>query len=211
MKELIHTAIILSMIFSVDASYAQRNNRKKTVTTRKAPPKKAATVADVLSRYKDNDRGGSVQISKFTKIIPDSTAPKQVVVRNTFNIKPPSSTKFFIRGNEKEAQLEKLLDQQIQELYSLSQKFRKSAERGEIWLRLGELYVEKAKLVQYRIQSDFDKKVAAWESKGRKGNPPKIQMDAPQVYNKKAIELYGWYINDFLTIKKLVQAYFFMW
>src|SRR5690606_21760236 len=99
---------------------------------------------DVLSRYKEDNRGGNVQINKFTKIIPDVAAPKQVVVRNTQKIKPPSAMKFFIRSNEKEAQLEKILDQQIQELYSLSQKFRKSPERGEIWLRLGELYVEKS-------------------------------------------------------------------
>ncbi len=215
MKKLINSALALSLIsgsliVGVDVSHAQDRAKKAAPTKKSAPGKRAATVADVLSRYKDNDRGGNVQISKFTKIIPDAAAPKQVVLRNTQKIKPPSAMKFFIKSNEKEAQLEKILDQQINELYSLSQKFRKSPERGEIWLRLGELYVEKAKLVQYRIQSDFDKKIAAWESKGRKGNPPQIQMNAPQVYNKKAIELYGWYIKDFPKSKKLDQAYFFM-
>jgi TolA-binding protein len=216
MKKIFYTLVTLSLIMNADSSFAQ--SRKKVVKkaqgrpapATKSAPSKSSTVADVLSRIKNNDRGGNVQINKFTKIIPDAAAPKNIVVRNTTKIKPPSSMKFFIKGNEKEAQLERLLDQQINELYSLSQKFRKSAERGEIWLRLGELYVEKAKLVQYRIQTDFDKKIADWESKGRKGNPPKLEMDAPQVYNKKAIELYGWFINDFPKSKKLDQAYFFM-
>src|SRR5690606_6513606 len=122
----------------------------------------------------------------------------------------PSSMKFFINSNQKEAQLEKILDDQINELYTLSQKFRKSPERGEIWLRLGELYVEKAKLVQYRIQGEFDKKIQAWEAKGRKGRAPKVNMKAPQVYNRKAMELYSWYIKDFPKSRKLDQAYFFM-
>lgn len=205
------------MVLNADYTYAQNQRNKKPAkkTAAKAAPKKASsgrpsTVADVLSKYKENDRGGNVQISKFTKIIPDAAAPKSSVVRNTQKIKPPSSMQFFIKSNEKEAQLERLLDQQINELYSLSQKFRKSPERGEIWLRLGELYVEKSKLVQYRIQGELDKKIADWEAKGRKGNPPKVNMNAPQVYNKKAIELYGWYINDFPNSKKLDQAYFFM-
>lgn len=210
MKKIIYSILLLSLIFNSDASFAQARKKKAQPKKAAVAPKKATTVADVLSRYKENDRGGNVQISKFTKLIPDTGAPKQVVVRNTQKIKPPSSMKFFIRSNEREAQLEKILDQQIQELYSLSQKFRKSAERGEIWLRLGELYVEKAKLVQYRIQGVFDKKIAEWEAKGRKGNPPKVDANAPLVYNQKAVELYSWYIKDFPTSKKLDQAYFFL-
>lgn len=213
MKKLLHSILILSFILSSELSHAQNQRRRqapKKAAQKTAKPQKPSTVADVLSRYKDKDRGGNVQINKFTNIIPDTAAPKKTVVRNTKKIKPPSSVQFFIKGNEKEAQLEKILDKQINELYTLSQKFRKSPERGEIWLRLGELYVEKAKLVQYRIQADFDKKIAAWEAKGRKGNPPKINMNAPQVYNKKAIELYNWYITDFPKSKKLDQAYFFL-
>jgi TolA-binding protein len=227
-KKIAYFLIMASLVLTVDSGFAQSRKKptktvaKKTATKRKAPPvqtiphkgaeaKSSSTVADVLSRIKNNDRGGNVQLSKFTKIIPESNLPpKNVVVRDTKNIKPPSSMKFFIKGNEKEAQLERILDRQINELYSLSQKFRKSPERGEIWLRLGELYVEKSKLVQYRIQTDFDKKIADWEAKGRKGTPPKIDMDAPQIYNKKAIELYGWFIKDFPTSRKLDQAYFFM-
>lgn len=210
MKKLIYSVLVLSLVLNTDFAFAAKKRRSAPKKTASKPARRASTVADVLSRYKDKDRGASVQINKFTKIIPDAVAPKTVVVRNTKNIKPPSSMKFFINGNQREAQLEKILDQQINELYSLSQKFRKSPERGEIWLRLGELYVEKAKLVQYRIQNDFDKKIADWESKGRKGNPPRIQMNAPQVYNKKAIELYSWYIKDFPASRKLDQAYFFM-
>lgn len=209
MKKIIYSILILSLALNADYSFAQ-NRQKKKAAQGSGTKSRPSTVADVLARYNDNDRGGNVQINKFTKIIPDAAAPKATVVRNTQKIKPPSSQKFFITGNEKEAQLEKILDQQINELYTLSQKFRKSPERGEIWLRMGELFVEKAKLVQYRIQNDFDKKIAAWEAKGRKGTPPKINMNAPQVYNKKAIELYSWYIKDFPTSKKLDQAYFFM-
>lgn len=204
--------VMLTVSLIADDVQAQRrkSNTGKSSTRRAQPRNQKSTVQDILNKYREEDRGGAVRFNKFTKLIPEAQMPSSKAVRNVRSVKPPSSLEFFIKGNEREAQLERLIDEQIQELYTLSQKFRKSPERGEIWLRLGEVYVEKAKMVQYRIQSELDKKIADWESKGKKGNPPKVNMDAPQVFNKKAIQLYEWYANDFPKSHKLDQAYFFL-
>ncbi len=193
------TAFVFTISVFIDDAQAQSRQRKQK-----------STVQDILNKYKEEDRGGAVRINKFTRLIPDAQMPTTRQVRNVRAVKPPNSMQFFIKGNEKEAQLERLIDDQIEELYSLSQKFRKSPERGEIWLRLGEVYVEKAKMVQYRIQTELDKKLADWEAKGKKGQAPKVNADAPLVFNKKAIQLYEWYANDFPKSKKLDQAFFFL-
>lgn len=208
--------ILVSSFFvvslSAQASWAKTQKRKvvKKESKSNAQNNRPSTVADILSRYNDSDRGANTHIQKFSKLLPTTSLPQSTVIRNVKQIKPPSSMAFFIKSNEKENQIEVILDQQIQDLYSLSQKFRKSPERGEIWLRLGELYVEKAKMVQMRIQDDLDKKIAKWEAQGRKGAPPRGNTDAPFVYNRKAIQLYDWYIRDFPKSRKLDQAYFFL-
>ncbi len=186
-----------------------------TVLAQTDPKKQKSkkTVANLLSQYKSDDvkRGKDIKLNKYSLIFPTSkesqpTAP----ARNIMKIKPPSTVQFFIEGDQSEDQIEKLLDQQISELYTINRKFSKSPERGELWLRLGELYVEKAKLISFRVQADFDKKLVAWEAAGRKGNKPKFDSYTAKEFNRKAIELYDWYVKDFPNSNKTDQALFFL-
>lgn len=180
-----------------------------------APPRKKAktkTVADVLTQYKDIDnRGKNQKLSKYSLIFPTSKENQpQAPARNMKTVKPPNTVTFFIEGNQTEAQLERLLDEQISELYKINRKFSKSPERGELWLRLGELYVEKAKLLSFRAQDEYDKKVQEWDAKGQKGARPRFDSAAAKEFNRKAIELYDWYVKDFPSSNKTDQALFFL-
>lgn len=124
-------------------------------------------------------------------------------------IKPTSSKKFFRSADKDEAQLLKYTDEEIKQLFSLAKQFKKSDKRGEIWLRLAEAYVEKAKFIELKIQEDYEKKMIEYRSKKRK-TAPRMDLKDAQAYNKKAIQLYEWFLRDFPKDSKVPQALFFL-
>ncbi|MCB0363474.1 MAG: tetratricopeptide repeat protein, partial [Bdellovibrionales bacterium] len=65
------------------------------------------------------------------------------------------------------------------------------------------------RLVEYRLQREFDRKVL--ESK-EQPNSKKVTLNlsSAQEYNRKAIQLYEWFIRDFPKDKKVDQALFFL-
>ena len=123
-------------------------------------------------------------------------------------VKPPRSTDFY-DGNTKEAEYEHLLDQEIKALYHLSLTNKNSPNRGEVWLRLGERYVEKARLVDLRSQAEYEKKVRDFTDKKTKIKP-KMDQSLAREYNQKAVQLYEYFIRDFPKDPKVDQALFFL-
>ena len=124
-------------------------------------------------------------------------------------VKPPRSGDFYGAGDSKEAAYEGLVDQEIAQLYTLSKRYEKSKTRGELWLRLAEQYVEKARLVGFRSQAEYDLKARAFlERKTRV--KPKLDVRLQRDYNRKAVELYQWFVREFPEDKKIDQALFFL-
>lgn len=128
---------------------------------------------------------------------------------NLQEIKPPSSSKLYYEAGTNEGELEQITDQGIRQLYKLTRQFKRSSKRGELWLRLAELYVEKARLIEYRLQQKYDEQLKAYHSKQVK-RTPKLDLSASQDYNKKAIQLYEWFLRDFPKDEKVPQALFFL-
>src|SRR5689334_12795128 len=60
---------------------------------------------------------------------------------NLSAIKPPASSTLYYEEGTNEGELEKVTDQLISQAYKLTQQFKTSKRRGELWLRLAELYV----------------------------------------------------------------------
>lgn len=155
------------------------------------------------------NRGGSrsLQLQKSSVALPQSSqikeAPKK---RNLEAVKPPKSGAFY-EGDSKEAEFEKLLDEEITTLYKLSRQNQRSPNRGEIWLRLGERYIEKAKIIELRAQAEYDRKLKAYNEKKTK-IPPKLDLRAAREYNEKAVQLFEWFIKDFPKDPKVDQALF---
>ena len=52
------------------------------------------------------------------------------------------------------------------------------------------------------------KKVGTFTSK-KLSRRPKLSLSEAQVYNRKAVQLYEWFIRDFPKDYKMDQAYFF--
>ncbi len=194
--------IVLGLVASVTVAHAATKPKKQ----------KQKTVADVLTQFKETDnRGKNQKLNKYSLIFPTAkeNQPK-APARNMKAVKPPSTVSFFMDQNQTEGQLERLLDEQISELYKINRKFSKSPERGELWLRLGELYVEKAKLLSFRAHDEYDKKIQEWDAKGQKGARPRFDSAQGKEFNRKAIELYNWYVKDFPNSNKTDQALFFL-
>ena len=124
-------------------------------------------------------------------------------------VKPPRSGEFYDTGDAKEAEYEHLVDQEIAQLYALSRRYQKSRSRGELWLRLAERYVEKARLVGFRAQAAYDAQAKKFlERKTRV--KPKMDVRLQRDYSRKAIELYEWFVREFPTDRKIDQALFFL-
>ncbi|MEQ1875560.1 MAG: tetratricopeptide repeat protein, partial [Bdellovibrionia bacterium] len=186
--------------------------KKKPVAAAAPAAAKAKTVGEVLKLIKTESRGQKVQLTKYKSVLPQAkevlkapAAPKDLR-----SIKPPQSRDLFkVTGGGDEVEFEKITDQSIAELYKITQKQKSSPNRGELWLRLAELYVEKARLVEYRKRDEYDKKMVELEEKKLRVRP-KLDLSEGEQYNKNAIQLYEWFLRDYPKDKKVDQALFFL-
>jgi cellulose synthase operon protein C len=170
------------------------------------------TVGEMLKKLKDGNRGGKIQqMQKGDTSLPETQFNfQQREAVNLGSVKPPKSTEIlkYEAGND-HAEYEKTLDQQIRELFKLTKKFEKSPSRGELWLRLAELYVEKATLVDARKQNNYDQQLRAFQD-GKSRTKPKLDTSEAKEYNLKAVQLYEWFIRDYPRDEKMSQALFFL-
>lgn len=125
------------------------------------------------------------------------------------SVKPPASSTFFENTTDDKVKLEQILDRQIEELFKLAKKYKDSQQRGELWLRLAELYVEKAELIDYRKQGEFDQRLKDFQD-GKIKNKPVLDLSDARSLNRKSIQLYEWFIRDFPRDPKMDQALFFL-
>lgn len=176
---------------------------------------KKQTVGDLLKKVQDESRGGGARgqvMQKASSALPEAQYQfqqnKQKVDLDT--VKPPKSSEILkTEFNGDQRAYEKLLDRQIQEAYKLTKKFANSNSRGELWLRLAELYVEKASLVDNRKQDEYDSQLKAFQA-GQSRSKPKLDLIEARNYNRKAIQLYEWFQRDFSNDPKMSQALFFL-
>ncbi len=175
------------------------------------PYKKGQKIGDILQNMAQDSRGKNVQIgSKSQTFVPKAEnvfkAQKNVPLDM---VKPPRSSEFMTSDNTDQSHLEHITDQQIKELYKLTSRFKNSPNRGELWLRLAELYVEKAGLISFRKEADYDKKLKDFQTGKSKVKPSRDEIPAKDYY-AKAIQLYEWFERDFPKDPKMDQALFFL-
>ncbi len=205
--------MVLIATSSTSPTQAQTKKKKPATRTSAKASKPTARGAKTAARpaaagARSGGARQAIDLKKEKSSLPQSQAFKAPVVTHSLGaVKPPRSDQFY--EGTKEAQYEQLVDQEINALYKLSQANKRSQNRGEIWLRLGERYVEKARLVSFREQSDFDKKLQDYNSKKTRIKP-KMDWTLSHEYNKKAVQLYEWFVNDFPKDPKVDQALFFL-
>ena len=190
--------IASSLIVSASSANAQSADKK-------------LTLGDLIKRVKEESRQSKLSKGqKNSVVVPDTKAlfeEKKSV--NLAAVKPPRLSEIYEYDNKDKAEYEKTLNLQINELYKLTQKFKSSSNRGELWLRLAELYVEKANLVDTRKQNEYDAKLQDFQS-GKLTVKPSLDLAEARDYNKRAIQLYDWFLRDFPKDPKVPQALFFL-
>lgn len=197
----------LSVVFTSQHALAVAASK----TTNKTAKKK--TVGELFSSASKGGTAGKVQMSKTDTSLPTANLgfKQEVKAQSLESVKPPrSSTLLTQDGSSREkAEYERILDQQIRELYKLTEKFKSSPNRGELWLRLAELYVEKAGIVDSIKQDEYDARLRAFQA-GKTKVKPKLDVSEPRDYNRKAVQLYEWFLRDFPKDSKVSQALFFL-
>lgn len=176
-----------------------------------AQTKSKMTVGELLSKVRDDSRGGKIQsMQKNDTSVPDAQFAFKQQPTNLAVVKPPRSTEILkFEPGDDQAEYEKTLDRQIQELYKLTKKFENSQNRGELWLRLAELYVEKSTLVDARKQDQYDAELRNFQE-GKTKTKPRLDTKESQQYNRRAIQLYEWFLRDYPNDEKVSQALFFL-
>ena len=120
------------------------------------------------------------------------------------DIQPPPVSVYYAPGSD-EAELEKIQNQEIAHLFKLIKKKR----TGDLILRLGSLYVDKARFINFKLQSDYQKKFEDFE-KGRRKTRPTLNLRASVTYNKRALKLFREYKNRYPKSKRIDEVLFFL-
>jgi TolA-binding protein len=193
------------------AAAAAAAARARQSNTKAVQPSGKKTVGQLLNQISQDSRGGNIKLQKGDTALPEfgyNFKPSQS--HNMEAIKPPRSSDILInRGGGTKAEYERVLDQQVQELYKLTQRFKNSPNRGELWLRLAELYVEKAGIVDSRHQDAYDQALADFKA-GKTKVKPILNTAEAKDFNRRAIQLYEWFERDFPKDEKMDQALFFL-
>ncbi|MEY4617107.1 MAG: hypothetical protein RJB66_2067 [Pseudomonadota bacterium] len=171
------------------------------------------TIGDMFQKLRKTGGSSAPVMSKEALALP-TLAPQvqQQRERVNFNsIKPTQSQEVINveKYGKDRVELEKITDRQIQELFKITQKMKNSPNRGELWLRLAELYVEKADYIRARRQDEYEEKLALFNQK-KISIKPTVDLGMANDYNKKSIQLYEYFIRDFKTDPKMDQALYFL-
>lgn len=124
---------------------------------------------------------------------------------NLKDVRPPSTARAYYDQGTDEAELESLYNEEINHLFKILKKNKDS----DLLLRLGSLYVEKARFITFKIQSDYDNKISEFEQGLRKVKP-RLNLKPAAVYNKKAITLFNDFIQQYPRHARKDEVLFFL-
>ena len=120
------------------------------------------------------------------------------------SVKPPSSQTYYNQDSD-EAELERVMIEEEKQLF----KLLKRKKTAELTLRLGALYAERAKLIAFKIQSDYEKKLQSFKS-GLRKSKPYLNLKSSQVYNRKSLKLFEDFKNNYPNHKRMDEVLFFL-
>ena len=121
------------------------------------------------------------------------------------DIRPPAVSRLYYDTGTDEAELESVINEEMSYLFKLLKRNRS----GEMLLRLGSLYVDKARFIAFKIQSDYNRKMERFE-KGRRKTRPRLNLKPATVYNRKAIRLFDEFKRRYPRSPRMDEVLFFL-
>jgi tetratricopeptide (TPR) repeat protein len=201
----------LSLFVLPPLSEAQPSSRSKTGAERARIGQNKEKKGPEVSGRLNQQRSTEFQRSRVS--LPQAVALSPSPVKRDLQVvQPPRSKDLYESTTGKEAEYERLVDEEIKALFKLARTNQRSKNRGEIWLRLGERYVEKARLTEFRAQAEYDRELKEYNERKttRKPRLDQTLQTLQKTYNRKAVELYEWFVRDFPNDSKVDQALFFL-
>ena len=145
-------------------------------------------------------------VKKRKTVVPKARVTIERVKRQTIKIaEPPREFRRYFEAGTDEAELESVINQEIKQLFNLL----KTSRRRDLRLRLGSLYIEKARLIEYRLYEKYDQEMERFNAKQRK-HRPRLNLKPTYVYINKAIKLFETYRKQFSKDKNMDQVLFFL-
>ena len=121
------------------------------------------------------------------------------------DIQPPPSTRLYYAHGSDEAELEEIINEEIQQIFKLLKK----SKNAELVLRLGGLYADKARLISKKIQLDYEKKIEDYKE-GRRRTKPSLNLKPSQIYNKKSLKLFQNFKENYPKHERIAEVLFFL-
>ena len=146
------------------------------------------------------------QIKKQRRSVPKARIPVRRIRRQMIEAaQPPRQLRRFFEAGTDEAELESVINQEIRQLFNLL----KTTNRRDLRLRLGSLYVEKARFIEYRIYEKYDQQMERFQQKKSKIRP-RLSLRPTFVYIDKATSLFETYRKQYPNDKNMDQVLFFL-
>ena len=124
---------------------------------------------------------------------------------NLKSIQPSSSARIYYQEGSDEAQLERVMIEEEKQLFKLLQKNRSA----DLTLRLGALYVDRARIIAYKTQNDYDFKMQQYND-GLRKSKPFLNLKPAQVYNRKSLKLFEDFIQNYPKHPRMDEVLFFL-
>ena len=173
----------------------------------------ASSDAEVLPLSFDNRTPAAKQgrvkrfkVRKKKTAVPKTQTAIRKIKRQAIRVaEPPRRFKRYFEAGTDEAELESVTNQEIKQLFELL----KTSNRQDLRLRLGSLYIEKARLIEYRLYEKYDQEMNLYRAKKRR-TKPRLNLKPIYVYVNKAIKLFETYRRQFSRNKNMDQVLFFL-
>ena len=118
-------------------------------------------------------------------------------------VKPPVANRLYFDEGTDEAELEKITQMEINQLYELL----KTSKRPDIQLRLASLYVEQSRLIESRIYEKHTLDMEKYKA-GRLRTMPSLDLSLVREYSQKAINLFQIYLQRYPKSRRTPEVYF---
>ena len=171
--------------------------------------KETATAVDSIDRTPASRKKKvrKFRVRKKTTFVPKAKMTIKKIEKQAMKVaEPPRQFGRFFEVGTDEAELESVINQEIRQLFNLL----KSSRRRDLRLRLGSLYVEKARLIEYRLYEQYDQQMTLFSQKKRKTKPRKVNLKPAHLYFNKAIKLFETYRRQFPKDRRMDQVLFFL-
>lgn len=145
-------------------------------------------------------------IRKRSTAVPKARQTIKKIRRQAIKVaEPPREFRRYFEVGTDEAELDSVINQEINQLF----KLLKTSKRRDLRLRLGSLYIEKARLIEYRLYEKYDQQMTRFQNKQRKSKP-RLSLKPTYVYINKSIKLFETYRRQFPKDRNMDQVLFFL-